>query len=161
MTSIKTIALCAALTLPLVGACAQTGASAPAPRAAPPAPSAAGTATLVLAFPELKQRTGVLMIAVYDGLDGWKSGKPVRAVVAAAADAEPVAKIDGLTPGTYAARVFQDLDGDGKLGTNPFGLPNEPYGFSNGAKANMGPPSFADASFTVAPGANRQTISLK
>lgn len=166
MTSIKTptpkiLALCLAVTLPMVGACAQTGASAPTPQAAAPASSAAGTASLVVAFPELKQKTGVLMIAVYDGLDGWKSGKSVRAVVAAAADAEPVAKIDGLAPGTYAARVFQDLDGDGKLGTNPFGLPNEPYGFSNGAKANMGPPSFADASFVVAPGANRQTISLK
>jgi uncharacterized protein (DUF2141 family) len=165
MTSIKTpspkiLALCLAVTLPLVGACAQTGASAPTPQAVAPT-SSAGTASLVLAFPELKQKTGVLMIAVYDGLDGWKSGKSVRAVVAAAAAAEPAVKIDGLAPGTYAVRVFQDLDGDGKLGTNPFGLPNEPYGFSNGAKANMGPPSFADASFVVAPGANRQTLSLK
>jgi uncharacterized protein (DUF2141 family) len=164
MTSIKTLApktlaLCLAITLPMVGACAQTGASAPTPQAAAPT-SSTGTASLVLAFPELKQKTGVLMIAVYDGLDGWKSGKSVRAVVAAAA-AEPAAKIDGLAPGTYAVRVFQDLDGDGKLGTNPFGLPNEPYGFSNGAKANMGPPSFADASFVITPGANRQTISLK
>jgi uncharacterized protein (DUF2141 family) len=158
--TIKTLALCLAVILPMVGACAQTGASAPTPQAVAPT-SSAGTASLVLAFPELKQKTGVLMIAVYDGLDGWKSGKSVRAVVAAAADAEPAAKIDGLAPGTYAVRVFQDLDGDGKLGTNPFGLPNEPYGFSNGAKANMGPPSFADASFVVAPGANRQTLSLK
>jgi uncharacterized protein (DUF2141 family) len=159
MTSIKTLALCLAVTLPLVGACAQSGASAPTPQAQ--APSATGMATLALAFPQLKQKTGVLMVALFDSQEAWSKGKPSKTGLASAADADPVAHIAGLAPGTYAARVFQDVDGDGKLGTNPFGLPNEPYGFSNGAKANMGPPSFADASFVVAPGANRQTLSLK
>jgi len=159
MTSIKTLVLCLAITLPMVAACAQTGASAPTPQAT--APSATGTATLALAFPQLKQKSGVLMVALFDSPEAWSSGKSLKTGLASGGDADPVAHIAGLAPGTYAARVFQDLNGDGKLGTNPFGLPNEPYGFSNGAKANMGPPSFADASFVVAPGANRQTLSLK
>ncbi len=157
MTSIKTLALCLALTLPAGAALAQD----PAPPVAAAPQAAAGPASLALAFPALKQKTGVIMIAVFDGLDGWKSGKPARVALAAAADPEPVAKLEGLAPGTYAARVFQDLDGDGKMTVNPFGLPTEPYGFSNGAKVNMGPPSFQDASFAVAPGENRQIISLK
>jgi uncharacterized protein (DUF2141 family) len=159
MTSIKTLALCLAVSLPIVGACAQTGASAPTPQAQ--APAATGTATLALAFPQLKQKTGLVMVALFDSQAAWSSGKPSKVGLASAADVDPVAHIAGLAPGTYAARVFQDVDGDGKMGTNPFGLPNEPYGFSNGAKANMGAPSFADASFVVAPGDNRQTISLK
>ena len=154
MTSIKTLALCLALSLPAAGA-------ALAQDLAPMPAASAGSASLALAFPDLKQKSGVIMIAVYDGLDGWKSGKPARVALAAAADLEPVARLEGLPEGTYAARVFQDLDGDGKMAVNPFGLPTEPYGFSNGARANMGPPSFQEASFAVAAGENRQTIALK
>jgi hypothetical protein len=94
------------------------------------------------------------MIVIYDSPDAWKDGKPVRATMASAADAAPSAKITGLPPGTYAAKVFQDVDGDGKMGLNPFGLPTEPYGFSNGAQPNMGPPSFEAAAFEVQAGAN-------
>lgn len=160
MTTIKTLALCLTLTLTAGTALAQEVTAPAAPPVTAPVP-AADAATLALAFPELKQKTGVIMIALFDSLDGWKSGKAVRVAVAAAADPEPVARFAGLAAGTYAARVFQDLDGDGKMGANPFGLPTEPYGFSNGAKANMGPPSFQEASFAVIAGENLQTIALK
>jgi uncharacterized protein (DUF2141 family) len=128
---------------------------------APAAHAQQATGDLTLAFPALATHQGQVMIVVYDSPDAWKSGKPVRATMASAADVAPSAKITGLPPGTYAAKVFQDVDGDGKMGLNPFGLPTEPYGFSNGALPNMGPPSFEAAAFEVKAGANAQSIQLK
>ena len=55
-----------------------------------------------------------------------------------------------LAPGTYALKLFQDVDGDEKLGTNAVGIPNEPFGFSNNAMGHFGPPSFEQAAFKVA-----------
>lgn len=116
---------------------------------------------LTLTFPTLASNRGKVMIVIYDSAQGWSGGKPVRGATASAADALPSARISALPPGTYAARVFQDVDGDGKMGMNPFGLPTEPYGFSNGAQPNMGPPSFEAAAFQVKAGANVQSIQLK
>lgn len=118
------------------------------------------TVDLTLTFPALATKQGKVLIAVYDSAQGWSAGKPVRAVQADAADAEPTAKALALPPGTYAVRAFQDVDGDGKLGTNPFGLPIEPYGFSRDAKPNMGPPSFDAAAFELKAGATTQAIHL-
>jgi uncharacterized protein (DUF2141 family) len=52
-----------------------------------------------------------------------------------------------IPPGTYALAVIHDENMDGKLGTNWLGVPREGYGFSSGAKASMGAPSFEAASF--------------
>jgi len=116
---------------------------------------------LTLTFPALTSNQGKVMIAVYDSAQNWSSGKPSRVAVASAADAPAAAKVVSLPPGTYAVRAFQDVDGDGKMGTNPFGLPVEPYGFSRDAAPNMGPPTFEAAAFDVKAGANAQAIHLK
>ena len=57
-------------------------------------------------------------------------------------------RLTGVKPGTYAIAVFHDLNGDGKLGRNFIGLPNEPYGFSNDV-GRRGPPEFTGALITV------------
>jgi uncharacterized protein (DUF2141 family) len=55
-----------------------------------------------------------------------------------------------------AIAVYQDIDGNGKLSKNKFGIPTEPYGFSNNARGVFGPPSFSQASFELR--ANSQEI---
>lgn len=120
---------------------------------------AAHAADLTLTFPGLTAKTGTVMIAVYDSPESWASGKPTRAATASAADALPTAKLEGLPDGTYAVRAIHDVDGDGKLGRNPFGIPTEPYGFSNDAPPVMGPPAFEAAAFPLK-GAVAQAIHL-
>ncbi len=114
---------------------------------------------LTLTFPGLKSTSGKLMIGVYDGAPGWTASKPVRVTAVPAADGS--AKIVALPPGTYGVKVFQDVDGDGKLGRNGFGYPTEPFGFSRDAPVTMGPPGFDEAAFEVKAGANAQVIHLK
>ena len=65
----------------------------------------------------------------------------------------------GLASGTYALKLYQDIDGDEKLGTNVLGIPNEPFGFSNNAMGHFGPPSFEQAAFKV--GNEPTTIKVK
>ena len=54
-----------------------------------------------------------------------------------------------LEPGTYAISAFQDTDLNGELDTTFYGVPIEPIGISNNAVGVFGPPSFADAEFSV------------
>ncbi|PZR32747.1 DUF2141 domain-containing protein [Caulobacter segnis] len=129
--------------------------------AAPAARAQEALGDLTLSFPGLATKSGKVLIAVYDSAQGWAAGKAVRVAVAEASDAEPSAKIPALPVGTYAVRVFQDIDGDGKMSTNPFGMPTEPYGFSRDAMGAMGPPTFDAAAFAVKAGANAQTLHLR
>ena len=50
--------------------------------------------------------------------------------------------------------------GDGQMNRNPFGMPTEPYAFSNNAVGNMGPADWDRARFAVS-GPTAQTITLR
>jgi uncharacterized protein (DUF2141 family) len=62
--------------------------------------------------------------------------------------------------GTYAIRAFHDQDNDGELTKNPFGLPTEPFAFSNGAKAHYGPPTFEKAAISISVPEYRDQLSF-
>ena len=118
-------------------------------------------ASLTVTFTGLTSTSGALMVALYDSEAAYGGGQPLQAARVAVGGASAIAVFPGLKPGRYAIKVFHDLNGDGKLNTNPFGAPTEPYAFSNNAQGNMGPASWADAAFTVAAGANAQTIVIQ
>lgn len=132
---------------------------------AAPAPTVAGTvagnASLTLAFTGIEQPAGAVMIALFDSEEGWAANRPVRTAMARVDGASAQAAFEGLAPGRYAVKSFHDVDGDGRMGTNPFGMPTEPFAFSNNARGAMGPASWADAAFTVAAGANRHAIAIQ
>ena len=65
-----------------------------------------------------------------------------------------------LKDGKYALSVFQDLNMNGELDTNFFGIPTEPYGFSNNAMGTFGPPNFTKASFNY-PETREISIALR
>ena len=101
------------------------------------------------------------MVALFDSEAAYSGGQPVQAVRIAASAGSVQTVFAGLKPGRYAIKAFHDLNGDGKLNANPFGAPTEPFAFSNNAKANMGPPSWGEAVFTVTAGANAQSIVIE
>lgn len=55
-----------------------------------------------------------------------------------------------IQEGTYAIGVFQDLNNNGKLDVNFFGIPKEPYAFSNNTKPLFKAPSFEQCKFEIA-----------
>ena len=65
-----------------------------------------------------------------------------------------------LPPGQYGIRVLHDRNGNGELDTNMLGMPREPYGFSNNATGNFGPPVWRDLLFDVVNDPVLQRIAL-
>ncbi len=65
------------------------------------------------------------------------------------------------TPGVYALAVYHDENNNHHFDRSLIGLPLEGYGFSNNAVIFMSPPSFASVRFTVQPGDNHVTMSLR
>jgi uncharacterized protein (DUF2141 family) len=51
--------------------------------------------------------------------------------------------------GEYAAVVYHDINENGELDRGRFGIPQEPYGFSNDARSPFGPPRFEAVRFAV------------
>ncbi len=49
----------------------------------------------------------------------------------------------------WAVSAHHDENGNDKLDKNAFGIPTEPYGFSNNPKRGFGPPKFHEVSFSV------------
>lgn len=72
-----------------------------------------------------------------------------------------VTTFDDVLPGHAAVKVFHDVNDDGKLNTSWIGWPQEPYGFSNDAPVNMGPPPFRLARIDVKEGRNVTRIALR
>ena len=56
---------------------------------------------------------------------------------------------ENLPQGNYAVAVFHDLNKNGKMDTNLFGVPTEKYGFSNNARSTFSAPDFEDAAFNL------------
>ncbi|HEY0600901.1 DUF2141 domain-containing protein [Brevundimonas sp.] len=123
------------------------------------AQDAGGDGTVTLTF-ETGAPTGAVMVALYDSPAAYSGGRPVGQVKLDVAAGETIATFEGLPAGDYAAKAFHDVDGDGEMNLNPFGIPSEPYAFSNNAVGNMGPASWERARFAVS-GPVAQTIRLR
>jgi uncharacterized protein (DUF2141 family) len=99
---------------------------------------------------------GQVLMLLYDSeaaFDG--NGAPVRMLEARPGEG---LKVEGLASGRYGIKAFHDLDGDGALGMNPFGVPTEPFAFSNGARPHRGPPRWAEAAFDLPASGAVQTL---
>ena len=93
---------------------------------------------------------GKVFLALYNSEDTFlKSSKTTKGTNAIVKDGKAIAYFKGLKKGEYAVSLFHDENDNGKMDTKIFGIPKEPYGFSNNAKGFMGPPKFKDAKFTV------------
>ena len=129
------------------------------------APALAGArgedGSLTVAFEGVRRREGVVLFALFDSKAAYDANvNPIRALTLPASAGNFAVTLAGLAPGTYAVKSFHDRDVNGKMNFNPLGMPLEPYGFSNNARAPFGPPSWRRAAFEVKSGGNGQTIRL-
>jgi len=155
----KTLHLASTLALSLVTVVAGNGiAWASAPAAAP----AASGAVLTVTFEQIEMPEGQILLSLYDNEAAHDTGgKPVRAAMAKVEGKTVSVRFEGLAPGRYAIKAFHDVDGDGKMKTNPFGMPLEPFAFSNNAKPVGGPARWQAASFDVPAGGSETRIAIQ
>jgi uncharacterized protein (DUF2141 family) len=123
------------------------------------APAFAGDTTVTLTF-DTAATTGAVMVALFGSEAAYDGqGAPVAQAMLDVAAGQHSATFT-VPAGDYAVKSFHDVNGDGQMNANPFGMPTEPYAFSNNARGNMGPATWAQAHFTVE-GDVAQTISLR
>jgi uncharacterized protein (DUF2141 family) len=91
---------------------------------------------------------GSVLVAVYNSEETFMKKRLASKKVKA--DGREVKLVfENVSPGDYAITTFHDENDNNKLDTNFFGIPNEPYGFSNDARGSFGPPSFEKAKVKV------------
>jgi len=117
------------------------------------------TFDLTIEISGMESDTGKVYIALYNSEANFlKSTKDTKGTKAIVKDKKAVAYFKGLKKGEYAISLFHDENDNKKMDTKIFGIPKEPYGFSNDAKGFMGPPKYKDAKFSLE--ANK-TITIK
>jgi uncharacterized protein (DUF2141 family) len=108
------------------------------------------TADLQLTFTGLEAGKGSLNVALFPSEgsfpdlneDTYTARFPVTA-------ARMTYRFQDLPYGQYALAVYQDLNNNGKLDRNMWGVPKEPYAFSSDARAKWSAPTFAEAAFLI------------
>lgn len=125
------------------------------------APAAAQEpAAISLTFEPRADSGGAIMVALFDSEAAYDGGAPARSARLDVSAGQLTVTFEGLPAGDYAMRAFHDLNGDGRMNANPFGMPTEPYAFSNNAVGNMGPARWDRARFAVQV-ATTQTIAIR
>ena len=124
--------------------------------------AADATATLTIRVEKVSPRGGDLRVALYDQKSyPDDDAEPVKDAVVPAVMPETVVTMAGLAPGTYAVKLFQDFNRNGKFDMTWFGIPLEKYGFSNDARPYLTEPDFERTKFKLSPGANSLIIHLQ
>ncbi len=98
---------------------------------------AAGPGCATVEVQNVRPQQGQLMVAAYLDAESFRK-KPALSLKLVADEATMRFEICGLTGETVALTLFQDLDSDGKMGSNLLGMPTEPWGAS-GSPGMMGP----------------------
>lgn len=100
---------------------------------------------------------GPLMIAAYT--DAASFGRQAATSIELAVRTETMAmQVCNLDAEPVAFTLFQDLNRNGRLDTNPFGLPTEPWGAS-GTSSPLARPSWASAAVQTSAGPVRIRMS--
>ncbi len=137
-------------------------------------PLVAEAAELSIAVEGIHSSRGTVMIGLYDSAEGFKRAvdaadsqailiAPSRyaaLALRASAAVNNIVTLGNVDPGRYAVIVVQDVNNNAKLDRSFFGVPMEPYGFSNNATGYLEAPSFDDAAVLLDGGATSIRILL-
>ena len=105
----------------------------------------------------ITKNSGKIFLALYDNEETFLKSNS-KGTKASVENKKATAQFKGLKKGEYAISIFHDENDNNKLDTKIFGIPKEPYGFSNDATGFMGPPKFENAKFLVD---SNKTIKIK
>ncbi len=105
---------------------------------------------LVVKVEGARNGKGLIRVALWNQSGGFPVDprKALTGASTAIVDGEAVVTFQDIPAGSYAVSAYHDENQNGKLDINMVGIPKEEYGFSNGARAKIGPPSFAAARFS-------------
>ncbi len=109
----------------------------------------------------LKNNKGDVHIALFDKPDHFPYHEGVRTEEEVSiSKMQARAIFHDLKPGKYAIAVYHDENGNDEFDQGFLGIPLEDYGFSNGARAFLGPPSFEEADIILPKNGTTTVIDL-
>jgi uncharacterized protein (DUF2141 family) len=108
-----------------------------------------GSATLTVRLIGFEHDRGAAMIALTTERGFLADRGALQAQSVAIRDGWAECVFTKVPYGRYAVQAYHDENNNKKLDTGMFGIPSEPYGFSNNAKGSFGPPKYSEAEFPV------------
>jgi uncharacterized protein (DUF2141 family) len=102
---------------------------------------------ITLHISNIQANAGDLRIAVHNRANFLKQSYVTTKVVAATGSELTVAF--QLGEGEYSFAIIQDYNRNGKMDSNMFGVPQEPYGFSNQVRPKFRAPTFDESKIFV------------
>lgn len=117
------------------------------------------TGTLIVAATGFESEDGHVLVQLANSKEDYEADdEGFRVARIKAADGKATTKFEGLPYGEYAIKIFHDENDNEELDIGWMG-PEERYGFSNDARAMMGPPDWDDAKLVV--DQPEQSITIK
>jgi uncharacterized protein (DUF2141 family) len=115
---------------------------------------------LTVNITNIKEKQGSLRVAVYNSAKGFPENEPrLAGRMLKVTHTDVNVSFKDLSAGRYAVAVMQDQNDNGLLDRNFFGVPSEPYGFSQQPSGRSGQPTFDQATFEL--NANKEiTVEL-
>lgn len=93
--------------------------------------------------------TGQVLISLFESSESYLVEPVLEVTVDVDARGNAFASLGVHPPGEYAISVIYDKNSNGELDTGWFRIPKEEIGFSNNAKARLGPAKWDEARFLL------------
>jgi uncharacterized protein (DUF2141 family) len=93
------------------------------------------------------KKTGKVHVALYKKCENFPDAKFVVKSVSSECKGSCSLQFESVPFGEYAIAVYQDVNSNDKLDTGMFGIPSEPFAFSNNFRPKFGGPSFEKCRF--------------
>lgn len=109
-----------------------------------------GEITLTVNVTNIKDLSGYVRVCLVQESSEYLSSQCNLGKSVEASSKEVQLVFNNLPKGQYAITLFHDVDNNNKLNTNGmFGMPSEPYGFSNNPGTWFGPPKYEKCVFEL------------
>ncbi len=104
--------------------------------------------TFIVEVTNIQQLSGRMYIGVFKPTNTFPQGPPMTKQSVAVEDRTVQATFQ-LEPGEYAVALYQDVNSNGYIDKRLFGMPKEPYGFSNNVRPKFSTPKFDECKVLV------------
>jgi uncharacterized protein (DUF2141 family) len=114
---------------------------------------------ITLHISNIQANAGDVRIAVHNRANFLKDYYVTTRVLAATTNEMTVGF--QLADGEYSFAIIQDFNRNGKMDSNMFGVPQEPYGFSNQVRPKFRAPTFDESKILISNNAKSIKIRLE
>ena len=108
-------------------------------------------ATLIIRIQNIRIVKGSIQVALFQDAASFESKEgSIRGQILPISNLQnQELRWTGLEYGTYALALYHDVNNNGKLDRNLWGIPTEPYGFAKKEPSKWRAPTFEEAAFQL------------